>query len=133
MREITDQKQLFIDFFGKYVTEPRYPKGIQAVAVPITPEEMRKHARNAPYLTVFHKNPNSRFTYFSAQDQLTLFVDGEPFHCRHNQLTLVQNLCSTLWSESLELKEIMQNDDDLDLIAKLITQGSLLNKSAADE
>jgi len=131
--EVTNQKQHFIDFFGKFVTEPRYPERIHEAASSIAPGELAEIASKAPQLTVYHKNPSSRFAYFNDQDQLVLFVDGERFHCRAEQLLLVQRLCSIAWPQPLELEDLLNGKSDQELITSLATQGSLLLEPATHE
>jgi len=133
MRELGNQKQHFISFFGKYVTEPRYPERIQEASRSFEPEKLRELKGKVMHPAVYHKNPSSRFAYFTDQNRLLLFVDGEQFHCRPGQISLVKKLCNALWPEPLELENLLQDAQTHELINTLLAQGSLLLESAPDE
>ena len=131
LRAIINQNEQFTDFFGKYVTEPRYPERIHP-AEPATLFELQKLIKNSPYPAVFSKNPGSRFAYFLDQGRLTLFVDGEQLQCQPDQLVLIQQLCETPWPEPLALEGSLRSDLDQELITGLVAQGSLFVSFAAD-
>jgi len=125
LRNITDQSSLLLDFFGKSVTEPRYPERIQAEINSPDTAALQALDQNSEILMVFHKNPNSRFAYLTNKEGHVLFVDGEKYLCQTDQMPLLKLLCNGFWPEQPELKGLLRSERDYALIASLIAQGSL--------
>ena len=130
IREVTGQMSYFIDYFGKFVTEPRYPERIQAAADSRPPQVLKKFLEKPDYSFDLLLNSGSRFAYFQDREQLSLFVDGECISCQTDQLPLVKRLCQQLWPEPLEAREFLSQEQNRHLIVRLITQGSLLIEPA---
>jgi 50S ribosomal protein L16 3-hydroxylase len=125
LREATDQKHRLVDFFGKHVTEPRYPERIQPEEISPGADDLQELATKTNPPLTYQKNPNSRFAYFTDQQGLRLFVDGEQFDCQPRQLSLVKKLCSSCWPERPEIQQLLLSKQDYALIADLISQASL--------
>jgi 50S ribosomal protein L16 3-hydroxylase len=123
--EMIGKKHQLLDFFGKYVTEPRYPERIEFESTCPDATELQQLAMSSGTPLIYQKNPNSRFAYFNDQQGLVLFVDGEQFDCATQQLALVKKLCGTCWPERPEIHELLQTTQDYVLIASLISQASL--------
>ena len=133
IHELFQQKRHFTDYFGKLVTEPRYPDRIQSAASAQPLEELRRFLEKPDYPLVYKLNPGSRFAYFEDRGLFHLFVDGEQFRCQPSQSGLVQRLCRHLWPEALALSEFMSDEQNRLLIARLASQGSLLVEPAAND
>ena len=124
--QIIDNKQAFTDWFGAYITTPRYPERIEESASLVDPVMLRSFINNTEQPIELNKNPASRYTYFIDKQQTVLFVDGEKFVAKPSQLTFVRRLCQLPWAVALPATVLMQDQDTAKILTLLIIQGSLI-------
>ena len=121
---VTDRlgdREAFARWFGGYSTTRKYPEVDWAPDEPITAAELRGHlARGVPLL----RNPASRFSFIRGQARAcALYVDGEHFACTGPSAAFAELICA---QDRIALEaELAADDAVVDLIAKLINQGSV--------
>ena len=121
---VTDRlgdREAFARWFGGYSTTRKYPEVDWAPDEPITAAELRGHlARGVPLL----RNPASRFSFIRGQARAcALYVDGERFACTGPSAAFAELICA---QDRIALEaELAADDAVVDLIAKLINQGSV--------
>lgn len=111
----------FARWFGQYSSTPKYPDQEWQPEEPVSTEDVQDAI--AQGLTVT-RNPASRFSFISnTQGEVTLFVDGNAYHCEGPLAVLAQALCA---QEQLEIDaDLVGSEPALELIASLYNTGSL--------
>ena len=121
---VTDRlgdREAFARWFGGYSTTRKYPEVDWAPDEPISAAELRGHlARGVPLL----RNPASRISFIRGQARAcALYVDGERFACTGPSAAFAELICA---QDRIALDAKLAADDAVvDLIAKLINQGSV--------
>lgn len=108
---------LLTDWFGQFMTEPKYPDLIQEAESNYTESEIKELLADQVTL---RKTEGARIAFSKGQGQLILFADGKRLSCEEAQLPLIELLCS-----SNTYQQIPATSDNLALIATLLEQGSL--------
>ncbi|MBL4820137.1 MAG: cupin domain-containing protein [Gammaproteobacteria bacterium] len=121
-----EDKSAFTDWFGCYVTTPKYPEKVVEIASAVTGESLRDIIKLQEQPIELTKNSSSRFAYFVVEEQVRLYVDGECFLCQGNRIDLIQGLCDLPWTQALSADEYFRWQDTRKLLASLISQGSIL-------
>ena len=124
--EIINNKTAFTDWFGSYISTPRYPERVVELDSLVDVEHLIKLVNNTDQVIELYKNSSSRFSYFAANNKLKLFVDGQCFIVKVSQLNLIRRLCESTWAEKLPAIEYVEDRDTANILASLINQGSLL-------
>ncbi len=128
--------ELIANWFGRSMTNPKYPDISVIVEEKLTAETLRQtmqpkgisHQQPGKQVRGFlFKNPAARFAFRENKDKLQLFADGCTIECAADQLSLVLLLCA---SEELPdtLLDLLPTDEvsAFNLLAQLYNQGSLL-------
>ena len=118
-------------WFGRFMTEPRYPELIQAQE---TDPELLSQALDHGYGLVH--NPSARLAWRQEQDQyLMLFASGEHCVLPVHLLPLVQLVCNQDYLAAEVLQPWRSDADAMQLLEQLLSKGDLLfeNDEEADE
>ena len=118
-------------WFGRFMTEPRYPELIQAQE---TDPELLSQALDHGYGLVH--NLSARLAWRQEQDQyLMLFASGEHCVLPVHLLPLVQLVCNQDYLAAEVLQPWRSDADAMQLLEQLLSKGDLLfeNDEEADE
>jgi 50S ribosomal protein L16 3-hydroxylase len=112
----------FAQFFGSYVTHPRYPELINQGLASEPDIDTIDKASN------IQRHPASRFAFLDpGQDApILLFVDGECLELSRSLLNAVAELCDISISNISEINVKNQRKEWLEKLLELVGQGSLL-------
>lgn len=109
-------------WFGRHMTEPRYPELIQPLELP--GDALLEELENGYGLT---RNPSARLAYrLEAGEDLMLFASGEHCILPSSLLPLVQLVCNNDYLESDMLLAWRSNAEGWTLIEQLLAKGDLL-------
>lgn len=109
-------------WFGRFMTEPRYPELIQPQQSNVT---QLHQALNNGYGLVH--NPSSRLAWRQEQDHyLMLFASGEHCVLPVRLLPLVQLICNQDYLAAEELQQWYPDADAMQLLDQLLSKGDLL-------
>ena len=126
LMEIINNKTAFTDWFGSYISTPRYPERVVELDSLLAVDHLIKLVNDTGQVIELNKNSSSRFSYFTANNKLKLFVDGQCFIIKISQLNLIRRLCESTWAENIPASEYVEDRDTASILASLINQGSLL-------
>lgn len=118
LRRYVDDRDLLAEWFGRYMTMPKYQEEEAEVETPEI-EKIRALISAGKWLA---RNEGSRFAYQEQEHEVWLFVDGRRYVCPQGQADLVKNICAAL---TLNAKPFLHREDNLQLLADLLTHGSL--------
>ena len=123
MRKYVDDKKSISDWFGRYITTPKYDQAdlldIDETETPYRLEDLKKHLASGGLLV---RNESSRFAFKVQDKNNILFVDGSCFDNFSNSNELIEILCSEI---ELSDESFVQSDDNLNLLLKLLQRGAL--------
>lgn len=106
-------------WFGRYMTEPKYPE-LEEVQEPPSIEELQQWlAQDIP----LRRNEGARFAYLDKADEASLFANGEHYPLTCETLPLAEALCLRNDYTPVQLPNL--NRDALDLLCRLIGAGAL--------
>lgn len=110
-------------WFGRFMTEPRYPELIHPQALPDA--EFLGQILDNGYGLV--RNPSARLAWRQEQNSyLMLFASGEHCMLPVRLLPLVQTLCNQDYLSAEELQPWRADGDAMQLVEQLLTKGDLL-------
>lgn len=114
LHQYIEQPDSLAQWFGQYITEPKYPELADSlIATDITELELSQPLN-------LERNPSSRFAFNQINGQMHLFVDGQSFDCTPEQQPLVQQLCAN--NHNLFNS---QNQQQQKLVQQLLKMGAL--------
>lgn len=118
LRRYVDDRDLLAEWFGRYMTLPKYQEEEADVEVSEV-EKIRAHISAGTWLA---RNEGSRFAYQEHEHEVWLFVDGRRYVCPQGQADLVKKLCAGL---TLNAEPFLHREGNLQLLADLLNHGSL--------
>ncbi|WP_150304962.1 ribosomal protein uL16 3-hydroxylase [Pseudomonas saliphila] len=123
-----DDKTALAIWFGRFMTEPRYPELIQPIeGVAGELEEVL----NQGYGLV--RNLSARLAYRVEGEQLVLFASGEHCVLPASLLPLVQLICNEDYLDSEHLLQWQADPEGWTLLQQLLDKGDLLLEGDDDE
>ena len=109
-------------WFGKYVTQSKYPRSedshTQAIDDYLTPDH------------IIYRDPASRFSFLHNDTATTLFVNGHGYEC---DLPFAQYITDYVESTGLELKPFAAQANHKHILETLFAQGALYFASTMDD
>ncbi|WP_285276492.1 cupin domain-containing protein [Halopseudomonas bauzanensis] len=127
--ELVQDKEALGTWFGRFMTEPRYPEMIAAQELD---EQLLNDALDQGYGLV--RNPTARLAWRQEQDEyLMLFASGEHCLLPTRLLPLVQLICNRDYLDAEQLQAWRQDDEATLLLEQLLSKGDLLLEADEDE
>lgn len=128
LRLVSDRQALGT-WFGRFMTEPRYPELIQPQeAAP----DLLERALDSGYGLI--RNPSARLAWRQEADQyLMLFASGEHCVLPVHLLPLLQLLCNRDYLDAEDLEPWREDEDAMQLIEQLLIKGDLLLESDEED
>ncbi|WP_299073812.1 cupin domain-containing protein [uncultured Paraglaciecola sp.] len=127
LKSFVDDKQAVEQWFGRYMTEPKYPELHEEEPEQFDVQELDVLLAESEFL---YRNPSSRFAFIENDDQLSLYVDGREFCCRGDAQELAKLLCANTQLKTLDLPFRLK---DTDLFKTLFNQGAIYIDEIEDE
>ncbi len=121
LRKVTEDRSALAVWFGRFMTEPRYPERVQAQEVDSA--ELVKLLEQGYGLL---RNPSARLAYRIEEDTLVLFASGE--HCLLPAFLLphVRLLCNEDYLDAETLLSWRSEPEAWTLVEQLLSKGDLL-------
>ena len=120
--ELVQDREALGTWFGRFMTEPRYPELIQPQET--DPQLLGEILDNGYGLV---HNPSARLAWRQEQsDYLMLFASGEHCMLPVRLLPLVQLICNQDYLVAEALQAWRSDDDAMQLIEQLLSKGDLL-------
>ena len=121
--EQTSNKQKLTDWFGRYITTPKYESANYS-DYNVSDATLSMHALQNQLAAgvTLSRELNSRFAFIKQTHQHILFVNGERIDTCPNTNAFVEQLCAEV---TLSHQDFTHTDDNLTLILTLINQGAL--------
>ena len=120
--ELVQDKTALATWFGRHMTEPRYPELIQPQE--LLPGTLLDELRNGYGLI---RNASTRLAYrLENRDSLLLFASGEHCVLPATLLSLVQLICNHDYIDSEALLAWQHDDEACTLLEQLLAKGDLL-------
>lgn len=117
-------------WFGRFMTEPRYPELIQPQELP-DPEFLGQVLDNGYGLV---RNPSARLAWRQEQDQyLMLFASGEHCVLPIQLLPLVQAVCNQDYLSAEELLPWRADSEAMQLVEQLLIKGDFMIEPDEDD
>ena len=127
--ELVQDKEALGTWFGRFMTEPRYPEMIAAQELD---EQLLNDALDQGYGLV--RNPTARLAWRQEQDEyLMLFASGEHCLLPTRLLPLVQLICNRDYLDAEQLQAWRQDGEAVLLFEQLLSKGDLLLEADEDE
>lgn len=127
--ELVQDKEALGTWFGRFMTEPRYPEMIAAQELD---EQLLSDALDQGYGLV--RNPTARLAWRQEQDAyLMLFASGEHCLLPTRLLPLVQLICNRDYLDAEQLQAWRQDGEAVLLLEQLLSKGDLLLEADEDE
>jgi len=127
--ELIQDKEALGTWFGRFMTEPRYPEMITAQELD---EQVLNDALDQGYGLV--RSPNARLAWRQEQvEYLMLFASGEHCLLPTRLLPLVQLICNRDYLDAEQLQTWRQDDEAVLLLEQLLSKGDLLLEEDEDE
>ncbi|WP_022962579.1 ribosomal protein uL16 3-hydroxylase [Halopseudomonas pelagia] len=120
--ELVQDKAALATWFGRFMTEPRYPEMLQAQE--FESHLLQEELDNGYGLT---RNPNARLAYREeGEEHVMLFATGEHCLLPATLLPQVQLICEQEYLEPETLLSWRQNPEAWTLLEQLLAKGDLL-------
>lgn len=123
LRNYIDDKESINDWFGCYITTPKYGQAdlmeLDQDETTYSIKDLKSHLASGGVLV---RNESSRFAFEVQNKKNILFVDGSRFDKLDNSNELIETLCSEI---ELSDESFAQSDDNLNLLLKLLQRGAL--------
>lgn len=120
--ELVQDKAALATWFGRHMTEPRYPELIEPQELPAG--TLHEELENGYGLM---RNPSSRLAYrLENEEHLLLFASGEHCVLPATLLPMVQLVCNNDYLDSEALLGWKNNGEAWTLIEQLLAKGDLL-------
>ncbi len=115
----------FTNWFGCYVTQPKYPELIQPLADDL---ELNQVTQLLDGGSVLRPNPSSRFAFIESRtdSSVYLFIDGSSHRLSPAAIEAASLLCSLTVLNCKTFTKISQLEGVPELLLTLVNQGSLL-------
>ena len=91
LSQYVNDKAAISEWFGQYITRPKYPRDSEQEANELTQEELKRYLEQDG---VLRRNESSRFAYQIKDNETLLFVDGEYIKTEAQNSNLAEILCS---------------------------------------
>ena len=117
MLQYIDDEQQLASWFGRYMTEAKYPDLTAEAGEDCSLDEIQQYLQQGFTLS---RNEGSRFAYHQADGAMALFVDGVSYPCNPAQQALALQLSATLHHSA-----IANTADNRSLIQALLQAGAL--------
>ncbi len=122
MLKLVNDKAALATWFGRHMTEPRYPELIQSQELPAG--TLLEELQNGYGLL---RNPSARLAYrVDSDEHLLLFASGEHCLLPATLLPLVQLVCKNDYFDSETLLGWQTDDEAWTLLEQLLAKGDLL-------
>ncbi len=118
LRRYVDDQDRLADWFGRYMTVPKYQQEESDVET-YGLQDVRRHASAGRLLA---RNEGSRFAFQEHGSEIWLFVDGRRYTCPDIQTALVKTLCADL---TIDPAAFLHTEGNLQLLVDLLNHGSL--------
>ena len=127
LRKYIDDKDSINDWFGRYITTPKYDQadlvGLEQDETVYSIKDLESHLASGGVLV---RNESSRFAFEVQNNKNILFVDGSCFDPSNEDSNDVNKLIETLCSKiELSDESFVQSDDNLSLLLQLLQRGAL--------
>lgn len=120
--ELVNDKSALATWFGRYMTEPRYPELVQPQELPAG--TLLEELHNGYGLM---RNPSARLAYrLETDEHLLLFASGEHCLLPATLLPLVQLVCNNDYFDSETLLGWQADEEAWTLLEQLLAKGDLL-------
>ncbi len=117
LQQYVSDDALLGNWFGRFMTEPKYPDLDQTPEEPVSQETLRAYLQAGGTLS---RTEGARLAYRLSDNGCQLFADGVPYEGSVGQEALFASICS---SGGLDLGNGTDLDFALELLTKLINQG----------
>ena len=124
LQSYIDNPELLSDWFGRYMTEPKYPDLAGMNSCDTQVEEVMEALQSE---VTIYRNEGSRFAYHGESDGVSLFVDGQCHLCDPEQNALAKALCLDTVHDN-----IPATSANAELINALLRQGALYVEDTED-
>lgn len=123
LREYIEDKESINDWFGRYITTPKYDQTdqmeLEQDETAYSMKDLKSHLASGGVLV---RNESSRFAFQVHNKKNILFVDGARFDKLDDSNELIETLCAEI---ELSDESFVQSDDNLNLLLKLLQGGAL--------
>jgi 50S ribosomal protein L16 3-hydroxylase len=123
MRKYTEDKESIRDWFGRYITTPKYQGAnnleLEDIDGTYQINDLKIHLASGGLLV---RNESSRFAFEVKNKKNILFVDGYCFDALDDSNELIETLCSKI---ELSDENFVQSDDNLNLLLLLLQRGAI--------
>ncbi|MEH6389333.1 MAG: cupin domain-containing protein [Pseudomonas profundi] len=126
--EAANDKTALAIWFGRFMTEPRYPELLQPM--PQEPGELAQLLSQGYGLV---RNPSARLAYRVEGDQVVLFASGEHCVLPASLLPLVQLVCNEDYLDAEHLLQWQTDTEGWTLLEQLLDKGDLLPEGDDEE
>ncbi len=124
LRQYLDQPQQIANWFGRYMTQPKYPLPEPPLQSPLTPQTCTELLVQAQIQIQWQLG--SRFAYRRTPEGAELFVDGEGLAC---PLALAKTLCGKSRFCGGDFAPFLHNPEALTVLTQLLNSNCLETKS----
>lgn len=121
VHSLADDKVALATWFGRFMTEPRYPEMLQSLEW--EPTELAQALADGYGML---RNPSARLAYRLEADQVMLFASGEHCLLPASLLPLVQLVCNKEYLDAETLSLWKANEEGWALLEQLLAKGDLL-------
>lgn len=121
VRQAAEDRDALAVWFGRFMTEPRYPERVQTQE--IEPGELESLLQQGYGLI---RNPSARLAYRVEEDTLVLFASGEHCLLPASLLPRVRLLCNEDYLDADTLLSWRAEQDAWTLVEQLLGKGDLL-------
>ena len=123
LRKYCDDKKLISEWFGRYITIPKYPQNhdaeTQNTVKNLTTDDLVRHFAEGGSL---FRNESSRFAFEKTDNKITFFVDGDQLKNIDDSKDLIEIICA---KHVLNSEDFIQSENLLKLLLTLLQKGSL--------
>ncbi len=121
VRGLADDKVALATWFGRFMTEPRYPEMMQS-------QEWDSNELAQAFADGYGllRNPSARLAYRMETEQIMLFASGEHCLLPASLLPLVQLVCNEEYLDAETLSSWKSSDEGWALLEQLLAKGDLL-------
>lgn len=123
LRHYVEDKKSISDWFGRYITTPKYHQGDLAetgeTEADYSIENLKTHFESGGLLV---RNESSRFAFEVQDNANILFVDGHRFETSQALNELIETLCAEI---ELSKNSFKQTENNLKLLLELTQRGAL--------
>ncbi|MDR9468952.1 cupin domain-containing protein [Marinospirillum sp.] len=133
LQEVIDQPAAINEWFGRAMTQTKYPDQLLPPEQPWTQEDLAQEvaevAADEPLLAV---SEGSRLAFRAGEEGRWLFADGEAWSYSAELQPWIEELCQLNTLTADFIQQSLQNKEAAQLLLALINQGSLYPNSEAE-